>query len=402
MTWQDELRQLDEALAEGRVSAEDYRNRRDQLLASAASVAPRAGDKGSTDSAKEPGTGSPFPPPFRWNAETPAETTQVIGAVAGEDAEPTPGDSDRTQVVPGETTQVVHRPPTGDPAHPGPPSAPGQPAPGQPPGQPPQGQPPQGQPPPVHDPWAGHQVGSNAPPWANADSEPLLSWGSFQPQGPEVFETRGGGKGKVFAILAVALLVVVATAGTVYLTLLRPGNGAAPQNPPAASVTTTVATSTSKPPETFGPLFIPEGRTSGPKTFKAEELFAAKPLPTPDLLVLKQAGLSEAKSIVVVSKATTTSIWAFTPGSDPADLEELLLTDQARFGFVEAPDAAQGDVRAFSSKQESASRTVHVFRTHYVSGPDVIRVESFDVSDDVAREQFDHVLEQQLKHNPPT
>lgn len=237
------------------------------------------------------------------------------------------------------------------------------------------------------------------PPWANADPADA-GWGSFQPQGPEVFESgSGGGKGRTLAVVAVLLLAVAVGAGTVYLTVFRPDDSTTAQPQPSAS-TTTAAPPTSAPPQLFGPLFVPEGRTSGPKMFKAEELFAAKPLPAPDLVVLKQAGLSGARSVVVVNKTTTMSMWAFTPGANPATLHEQLTTDQARFGYTEVTGATQGGVHVFSSKQDSPSRTIHVYRTHYVSGTDVIRVEAFDVTDTVARAAFDDVLARQLAHTP--
>src|SRR5689334_20079548 len=40
MTWQEELRKLDSALAEGELAANEYRKRRDEILAAASSAQP--------------------------------------------------------------------------------------------------------------------------------------------------------------------------------------------------------------------------------------------------------------------------------------------------------------------------------------------------------------------------
>ncbi|MER6767386.1 hypothetical protein ABT266_45095, partial [Amycolatopsis sp. NPDC000746] len=61
MSWQEELRRLDEELASGRLSADDYRIRRDQVLSSAV---------GQQD--------QPTPPPQSQSADS----TQVIAPVS--------------------------------------------------------------------------------------------------------------------------------------------------------------------------------------------------------------------------------------------------------------------------------------------------------------------------------
>ncbi|WP_132875691.1 hypothetical protein [Tamaricihabitans halophyticus] len=114
MTWQEELRKLDEELAAGRIAADDYRVRRDQVLSSA--VAP--GEQGQQPA--EPG-GQPHP------------------------NQPPQGQPPQGQPPQGQPPQG--QPPQGQPPHGGQPpfGQQGQPAPGQPAAQPPQaGQAPQG------------------------------------------------------------------------------------------------------------------------------------------------------------------------------------------------------------------------------------------------------------------
>ncbi len=88
MGWEDQLKQLDADVAAGRLSAQEYRRRREEL---------------PTERGRPPGSdlpADPFPPPFRWSNQGP-DTTQVVRAV-----ETQPG---------AEVTQIVHTC-TGSPA----------------------------------------------------------------------------------------------------------------------------------------------------------------------------------------------------------------------------------------------------------------------------------------------
>lgn len=203
MSWQDDLRQLDQALAMGQIAADDYRKRRDQLLAAAAGSAtsPAAPEQPSAPQQPAPpqpvapppppvqqqpspsqGPDSgPFAPPFRW--EPSSDSTQVV---AGDNP-------DRTQVVPpvhgggqdADRTQVFQ--PLGGQQPPRSAAQPpwGQQQPGRPDGAPP--------------PWGDDQYGAPVsglnPTWLT--------------QGPEVFESGGEKKSGTFLKIAIALVVVI-------------------------------------------------------------------------------------------------------------------------------------------------------------------------------------------------
>ncbi|MEU4740013.1 SHOCT domain-containing protein [Actinosynnema sp. NPDC023658] len=380
MTWQDQLRQLDEALAAGRISAEDYRRQRDELLSKAqTSSAPQAPQTG-------PSSG-PFPEPFKWSAQPPStpqqptsEATQFIRPATP------PGEADRTQVVPNpgpsaDRTQVV---PNADRTQAVSPPQQGQPWPGQPQG-------------PQQGGWSQGPE-SYSPPWGGDSEFGGNQWsGGFNAQGPEVFDESGkSGKGKVIAIVAVVVVLLVAAG--LYFFVFKPNNGGtASSDTPTAPATTT--TTTKKKPDPFGTLIVPEGRTSGPKTYTAEQLATTKPLPTPDLVVLKQAGTTEARSVVVVDNEVTTSLWGF-KSADPAALLTALETDQKRFGFAE-DTTVDSDVPVYKSTQTSGSKTITVFRSHYATATEVIRVEVFAANETDAKDRFDAVLAEQLDHQAP-
>ncbi|ONI82087.1 hypothetical protein ALI22I_38680 [Saccharothrix sp. ALI-22-I] len=386
MTWQEQLQQLDAALAAGKISAEDYRRQRDELLSNAqsggAAQAPQAGPNSD-----------PFPAPFKWSAQRPSgqpqqqptsESTQFIRPATP------PGEADRTQVVPNagpqaDRTQVV---PNADRTQVVGPQQ------GQQPGQQwPQG--PQGPQGPQQGGWSQGQD-AYSPPWGGDSDFQAGQWSGFNTQGPEVFDESGkSGKGKIIAVAAVVVVLLVAAG--LYFFVLKPGSGGtvATNTSSAAAPTTT----TKKKPDPFGTLIVPEGRTSGPKTYDAEQLATVKPLPTPDLVVLKQAGTTEARSVIVVENEVTTSMWAF-KSADPSALLTSLTTDQKRFGFIEDTTGTAA-VPVYKSTQTSGSKTITVFRTHYVTDDEVIRVEVFAADEASAKERFDAVLAEQLEHQAP-
>jgi len=83
MTWQEELRQLDSALAEGELAANEYRKRRDEILAAASSAQPPSPVIG-------PPTG-PQPIVAADGGDNAADVTQVVDVKSGE--------ADETQII---------------------------------------------------------------------------------------------------------------------------------------------------------------------------------------------------------------------------------------------------------------------------------------------------------------
>jgi hypothetical protein len=183
MTWQEELRQLDSALAGGELSANEYRKRRDEILAAASSA-----------QAPSPVLGPPAEPrpAGEGEAQDAAEVTQVVSVDAGDEAEVTQIIADPTKNGV-ESTQVVT--PVGD----------GPTAPALPQNQ--QGQPPQWATlPPTHQ--AQTNVGTFPPvPQVNGPAvTPLDAQDLFTSNKPP----RGGAKPW---LIVVAIVVVLAIAG---------------------------------------------------------------------------------------------------------------------------------------------------------------------------------------------
>ncbi|HET6286056.1 MAG TPA: flagellar basal body-associated protein FliL [Amycolatopsis sp.] len=233
VSWQEELRNLDEELASGRLSADDYRLRRDQVLSSAVAY----GDP-AQQQVQQPGQQPQQPfqqqPPAPPQQQTPqptgqssADSTQIIAPVH-QPPQQNGGEGERTQVVPNwqqqqqadpNRTQVVPpvaSPPGGFPQQGQSSSAGGFPQQGHasPAGGFPQQQQQHGyqQQQPQQQGWTDSDA---SPPWGGSDFPPISPVGSTEwvKQGPELFEDKPKGKGGKIAIIAIVAVLVLAGLG---------------------------------------------------------------------------------------------------------------------------------------------------------------------------------------------
>ena len=257
MSWQEELQQLDAELAQGRVTPEDYRLRRDQLLGVAQQATnnpPSNPVPAQPEQQPQQQPGSPFGQPFRWQPSNPGsggvESTQVMQPI--KDDKPAEDGAERTQVVrnqPGdhaERTQVVRGPAPQQPQQPGfpPPNYQGgfgTAAPTwaqQPGGQP--GQP--GQP--------GQMSGA---PWDEDPAPPNFNDVSWMRQGPEVFSDSTSKRGRILVIAGIVVVLLLIGFGTYWFGFRNAGG-----NTPVATGTTTPTTTTPSLPPTIAPGRVPQ------------------------------------------------------------------------------------------------------------------------------------------------
>ncbi len=390
MSWQEELRKLDEELAAGQISADDYRVRRDQVLSSAVSSGP--GQPAQPQHPQQEATQfiKPLPQPQQPPAarqpppgeDNEADKTQIVPGDAdrtqsvGPWQATRPGEADRTQVVPGVPRQTFAG------------------------GMPPRPAPGQGQYGYQPSPWRSDDLGS---PWGGSDFPPLAPPANpdWIRQGPELFEGGRSKTGRRLLIVLAVVLVLAVAGGVLYLTVFRKTSNDAGSSPNQTSASRSQPpTSTKPPPVVYGPLRVPDGRSDGGKTYaNPGEIEAAGALPSPDLILLKQANVTESRSVIVADGTTTMSLWSFT-ASDPQALQQKFTTDQQRFGFKETDGGVQG-VQAYASTQQNANKPVYALRAHYVSGGKVIRVEAFDPDETKARDHFEAILRAQLEQSPP-
>jgi hypothetical protein len=229
VTWQDELRRLDEELASGRLAADDYRRQRDELLAQAASS---GSGTPPPPGAPHPASGAPFPPPFRWeqagsNSPRGDDTDEEPRTEAMHPRRPPHEDAERTQVVSGRSDrrhQGGQQPPPATPEWPAQPRPAGHTVPS----------------------WQQHEH-SSVPPWQSGELPPTTdNTPAWFKQGPEMFEATRPSRGRQLFWLLLAVIVAVAAVGAVmYLVAFRPSEsgggaaatGAATPTPPPITTT---------------------------------------------------------------------------------------------------------------------------------------------------------------------
>ncbi|MGH4017966.1 MAG: hypothetical protein ACRDT0_01705 [Pseudonocardiaceae bacterium] len=405
MTWQDELRQLDEELAAGRLSAEDYRRRRDEALAQA-----DAGDTPGDRPADRPA--DPFPPPFRWETAAPddtqvmqpvaegepeaapPDTTQVVhGSDQRDDQRDDQGDSDRTQVISG----------TGSP----PQQSPGQPSF---PDRPPQQTGEQGA---NWSPFGGPD--SSSPPWAGSDLPPIADQQSaWMRQGPEMFETEGKGsqRKRVVGIAVVAVLLVgLVVAGVFYAVSLGSGDQAGggdpartqqpPPPPPAPQLPEPPAPSP-PPADTPQALIDPPGEPrAGGGPLDLPKLESESLLPGPIVDSLRAADMTDGVLKTSMEGGTTIGMFAFALRDEQAavTVTENIATVQRDGGLREDPKRALQGVTVLGTPSQSGSTVV---RAVYVLYDRAVYVEAFGADRESVLNNFDQLLADQVNYAPPT
>lgn len=345
MTWQDELQKLDNELASGRISADDYRRRRDEVLSGSAGGGP----------AQNPQSG-PFAPPFKWEAQPPStqqpgtsDRTQVVNVQGPQPNQQTQNPNpDATQVVPGgqrgggdaDRTQFV---------------APVQPGPGG------WGQPQQQQ--------------AAPPPWVGGDFDQINQPSPGWSHGPEVFdEGSGGGKGRIFAIIGVVLVLALIGGGIWWFTA-----GSKSDNNNTANSNTTPPPTTSSSAGPKLPLNGLSGKVdaanTGPVT--VEKASKEKSQFSPDeAALLTTCGAEDGMSQVLFADDWFTQVHIFscTDGAAAKTASDALAELQKGYGFAATTGPKQLPAMV-SEKATDVPDAPFDSRIFYVSDKSLVRVE---------------------------
>lgn len=404
MSWQEELRNLDEELASGRLSADDYRLRRDQVLSSAVAY----GDP-AQQQVQQPGQQPQQPfqqPPAPQQPQAPqqpgqpsADSTQIIAPVNQPQQS---GEAERTQVVPNwqqqqadpNRTQVVPpvaSPPGGFPQQGQASPAGGFPQQGQ--GSPAGGFPQQHQgyqqQQPQQQGWTDNDA---SPPWGGSDFPPISPVGSTEwvKQGPELFEDKPKGKGGKIAIIAIVAVLVLAGLGVGGYFAFK-GGGDTPADPTAApqsSQPQAPPPSSTKPKTPEELLFEKIPEQSGEEDSKSGAIPAAQ--------LAEIAGLEKGEADLVIAagvkqvayrgsqkqpdetgpqpaKISVTVIPLTSPGA-AGDLVKQLRQYQTSNGFVQITEPLPGmpPKLNFQKKIDGDKGT---YRGTWISGNNIVRVD---------------------------
>lgn len=391
MSWQEELRKLDEELASGRLSADDYRVRRDQVLSSAVGQAdpPQQSEPSNADSTQ---VIAPISPPHGTPQQSPppdnsAERTQAVQQWRPPQQPQQPADAARTEYVPPpQQQQVPYSPPGGFPQA-GLASPPG-------------GFPQTPHTPQTPQPWNAPDSDAS-PPWGGGDLPPLTPSGDsgWIQQGPEAFQDKPkkGNGAKIGAIVA----AVVVLAGIAFGAYLLWGRGSTTADGEQTTPTTTQAapSSTAAP----DPMAVPElpGTVENFDRIKEfTQIPALNYLTSAELSTYQTAQAGDAKFVARKLPDGGRLLMLLTSVSDPQAADKAvsdLLSIQIRNGATRVEDVPAG---VLATSIDSKNGNPAQVRAHYVHENVVVRIEVNSASAQAAQADFMSILNSQLKVLP--
>lgn len=394
---QDELQHLDAELAAGRISAEEYRTRRDAALGR--SQAEQTGTPSGGMQQQGPPSGgfpqqdqqsSPFPPAFSWG--TPPEqsgsqqpqqeasseaATQIVqnpllnsSQQPGQHPPAQGGDAESTQVV---NVNQVQQPQQGWNAQQG---------------------------------WGtGDTTSSSGTPWGDSELPPEHGNASWMRQGPEVFDTAGkSSKGKTIASVSfgAVLLVGVIVAAVLYFTSAGEEPQAGGNNQPPKTDPTPTQQLPAPPAEKPAPAATDQVLAAAPPG--PPHPFNG-PLTRADMEGAQKSGvMQEAARRVALSGGMLDGWLNRTEAGSVTMLLTVRMPDEAAASAV--ADAYLDDQKGLAVSKDLSYQGVKVvetgsgvYRTAYVAHGWAIIVEVSGASDS---SQFKSVLDQQLAQTPPT
>lgn len=455
MSWQDELRRLDEDMAAGRVSTDDYRRRYDELTTQGreqrsateapaeapADAQPETTTGAQADTAAEPQVDTKAE--AQADTRTEARTETGAGDRTGPDSDVGPGntataeqgsgaeqpkDDERSgpfppafrwdNPSPNETTQVIEPLPAGD--RPGDAErtqvvrTPTQPPPG-----------PQHDdsertqvvqvPPPAPSPYeqptyqrdafstgpspAAWTPQESTPPWVSSDlppiPEPNAGW---MMQGPEFFEPeqKPSGTGRIVAIVAAVVVLAGIVVGAVFLfqpsdPVVPTTSGAAPQQPPPQ------ASPTSPPTPQSLAADLPGQVKDTSALQNSSQLSQLAYLDEQELDVLSGARSSEAAFALSEDNGTKLIILVV-QNANAAAASDQLADLQVQFALRTISGGHTG-VRVAGGDNAAETNPV-VRRAHYASGDYVVRVEASGSDVGAVQTLFQSILASQLERLP--
>jgi hypothetical protein len=366
VSWQDELRQLDEELAAGRIGAEQYRARRDQVIAAAANPTGAQPPSAAESTTMIPPVGGQ--PGNGPQADNP-EATQVVPRAQG--GAPAGSSADRTQAVT-PTWQTGPRPGPQQGGYTGPAS-------------PAQGFPQQGQPN-----W-GDQGADSAPPWAGQDFPPLAANNeAWVKQGPEVFGEGKSGKGRLFAIIGVVVVLLALGVGAFFL-FAKGGGDKQTASPPAATTTAPHTTTTPPSPVRIGTI---PGTDDGKKISNFSDVPNLDYLNPAELQAYQQAGAGQG-NVAVHSLADGDSAVVLVLQADSTAAANTAVNTLTQIQVSNKATQAESPAAGVQVTELTANGTTQI-RAHYVHDDVIVRVDVQGSNPTTALQDFNTVLNAQL------
>ncbi|MFC4854822.1 hypothetical protein [Actinophytocola glycyrrhizae] len=374
MSWQDELAQLDSALAAGQISADEYRTRRDRVIAQASGQS--APEQPQQQGAEPTAVFRPVQPQQGFEG---ADRTQIVsGQPPGNEHTQVVGhtDADSTQIVPNVQAQ--------------------------------QQQHPHFPPPPPPPPWESQQPHPQAmtpPPWANEDLPPEFGQQSWPRQGPEVFEEKSrGGAGKVAGIIVAVVVVLALAGGAIWFFGFKDSGGNQADDQKTSEQTQPKTTSPKPPPPDIpeGPFLDLPGAKVYNRTVPIAQAVAEKVPTEAEAKLLQSVGVSEVSGLVTdVESGVRTGLWAFKVGeaADPAAVLTAIdqLYQSAKYELLSDDNGVK--VRRLPADKPEADTA---YRAHYLTDDGyLVRVEVYGKDSANVESVFNELLPEETDEFPP-
>ncbi|MDT8910355.1 hypothetical protein [Amycolatopsis sp. PS_44_ISF1] len=370
MSWQEELRRLDEELASGRLSADDYRIRRDQVLSSAVGQQDPAPQPQPNSSADSTQVIAPVSPPHGVPQQPPATPPQPAGDQSAERTQAVswqqqPQQTPHTDVSRTEYVQPQPQPP--QPQY----SPSGGFSPAGPQSQSPSG----GFPHSPQAPWNAPE-GDQSPPWGGDSGTTGGSDSDWSVrQGPEFFseKPKNSGNGKKIGAIVGAVVVLAALAFGAYLLWGRDnGNGGDQQ----AAPTQQAPSSAPKPPDPMAVGAMPGQAETHDDITSFGQVDSLKYLNPQELEAYQAAGAGKVKFVVYkldngdhLTLLITQASSAKAAKTAAEKLEQIQVTNGAKRDST-APDGVYATTIDQKDGQSAQARG------HYAHGKVIVRVES--------------------------
>lgn len=373
MSWQEELRKLDEELASGRLSADDYRVRRDQVLSSAVGQPgqqPENADSTQVIAPISPPQGFPQPAQQQDNNSDRTQAPQQQPQQPQQPPQQQPGDGRTEYVPPPQQPQVPYSPPGGFPQ-----AGPASPAGGFP------------QTPP---PWNAPEA-DQSPPWGGGEQ------GWIQ-QGPESFDDKPkkGNGAKIGAIVA----AVVVLAGIAFGAYMLWGRGDSSAGRPTETSESPAVPASQTPPDPMAVAQLPGTVQNFDRIKTFTQIPSLSYLTSTELQAYQTAGAGATKFVARQLPDGSRVLMLLTTVNDPQTAQQTagdLLSIQVRNGATRDTGVPSG---VFASSIAARNNNPAQVRAHYAHQNVVVRVEVNNPDQQAAQADFTSILAAQLKALP--
>ncbi|MQA11519.1 MAG: hypothetical protein GEU98_23805 [Pseudonocardiaceae bacterium] len=149
------------------------------------------------------------------------------------------------------------------------------------------------------------------------------------------------------------------------------------------------------------PLVRPAGSIVMDRDGRPGDFFGKSSLTKREVWLLVRNGVAQMQAIITKDRGTTRAVWRFTvrDSDDPRRARDALDELYERGGYQVRPTRHPG-VRVRRIANPADQRDITAYRSHYVRGRDVLRVEVYGANAPVVESAFRRLLDKQVDAFP--